>query len=133
DGHDDVTLEDNDPNVDDGKLRVTFAHLSFFDGAHSSSTFVINSPVPSGVPGDHPSLIITTGAGGDSITVKSLDPLFQADLLLYGDHSGAPSPEPDPAHDVVRFQGDVFTHGGLLETFADEISVDPGVTISTLV
>ena len=72
--HDDIVLEDANPGVDDGKLLVTFQGLTFFDGVNSTQSYVIDSPIASGVPGDTPpSLTITTGAGGDKITVKSLD------------------------------------------------------------
>jgi hypothetical protein len=77
-------------------------------------------------------LTIVTGAGGDTITVKSVDGLFAADLLLYGSKSGAPNPEADAAHDKIFFNGNVATHGGYLEAFADDITVAPNVTLSTL-
>src|SRR5262249_37763696 len=115
---DNIVLEDADPGVDDGKLRVSFPHVTFFDGAAFTSGFEFDSPIASGVPGDSPpSLTILGGAGGDTITIKSLDPRFAADLLIYGNQAGAPTPEPDAAHDVVRFEGDVYTHGGYLEVF----------------
>ncbi|HKS62428.1 MAG TPA: LEPR-XLL domain-containing protein, partial [Xanthobacteraceae bacterium] len=133
---DKIVVEDAHPGVDDGKLLITFQNVAFslFGLGTPTSSFEIDSPVASGVPGDDPpSLTIITGAGGDTITIKSLDPLFAADLLIYGSYPGTPTPEPDAAHDVVRFEGDVYTHGGYLEVFADDIIVNPGKTLSTLV
>jgi hypothetical protein len=69
------------------------------------------------------SLTIEAGSGADTITVKSLDPGFAADLLLYGNTAGAPTLEPDAGHDVVHFDGNLATRGGYLEVFADEIFV----------
>ncbi|HEX8030490.1 MAG TPA: hypothetical protein VF491_18580, partial [Vicinamibacterales bacterium] len=136
---DKITVEDANPGVDDGKLLITYQNVAFriqsiFGLGPAQKSFIIDSPVPSGVPGDDPpSLTIITGAGGDTITIKSLDPMFAADLLIYGSYPGAPTPEPDVAHDVVRFEGDVYTHGGYLEVFADDIIVNPGKTLSTLI
>ncbi len=92
---DTIVVEDANPGVDDGKLLITFQNVAFslFGLGTPTSSFEIDSPIASGVPGDDPpSLTIITGAGGDTITIKSLDPLFAADLLIYGSYPGAPTP-----------------------------------------
>src|SRR6185436_14269438 len=76
---DKITVEDANPGVDDGKLLITYQNVVFrvqsiFGLGPAQKSFIIDSPVPSGVPGDDPpSLTIITGAGGDTITIKSLD------------------------------------------------------------
>src|SRR5262249_16442009 len=104
--NDNIVVEDANPGANDGKLRVTVG----------SNSHTIGPLLPSGVPGDPhavpPSLTIIGGAGGDTITVNSFHPLLPTDLLIYGDEPGQPAPEPDTAHDVVEFKGDVYTHGG---------------------
>ena len=120
---DTIVLEDDTTTA--GQMRVTFVGLSFFNGIGYDTGFVFANPTES--------LSIIAGAGGDTITVLSVDDAFAADLLLYGNGPGAPSPEPDAAHDVIVFAGDVYTRGGYLEAFGDDISVAAGVTLSTLI
>src|SRR5262249_21307461 len=116
--NDSIVVEDAHPGSDDGEVQVTVGSNSY-----------VFSLVPSGVPGDSlPSLTINGGAGGDTITVRSFHPLFATNLLIYGNQGGQPTAEPDVAHDIVEFQGDVYTHGGRLEAFGDNIIVDPGAT-----
>ncbi|MDB5862130.1 MAG: repeat-containing protein, partial [Ramlibacter sp.] len=118
---DDIVLEADTP----GRMKVTFnGHTFTSDGINFSGTFFFDRPSKS--------LTIEGGGGGDTITVKSLDANFAADLLLYGNKSGAPALEPDINADVVRFEGDVYTKGGYLEVFADKIYVNAGKTLSTL-
>src|SRR3954454_4893609 len=120
--NDDIVLEAAAGNL--GHMTVTFNGLSFYNGAGYDHSLTFVNPSES--------LKISGGSGADTITVKSLDPGFAADLLLYGNKSGAPTIEPDAGQDVVRFQGNTYTGGGYLEVFADEIYIDPGVTLSTL-
>ena len=94
---DDIVLEADTP----GHLKVTFQGLTFFNGLGYDHSLSFVNPSTS--------LTIEAGSGGDTITVKSLDPAFAADLLLYGNKAGAPTIEPDAGQDVVRFQGDVYT------------------------
>ena len=89
---DDIVLEADTP----GHLKVTFQGLTFFNGLGYDHGFSFVNPSTS--------LTIEAGSGGDTITVKSLDPAFAADLLLYGNKSGAPTIEPDAGKDTVRFR-----------------------------
>ena len=41
---DSIVVEDADPNVADGKLRISFGNVTFWDGANASQGFVIDSP-----------------------------------------------------------------------------------------
>ncbi|MES2101762.1 MAG: LEPR-XLL domain-containing protein, partial [Pseudomonadota bacterium] len=120
---DDFILEDAD-TATQGQMRVTFDGWRFTsDGVTYTSSLVFDTPTTS--------LTIEGGSGADTITVNSLDAGFAADLLLYGNKAGAPTIEPDAGHDIVTFADDVFTGGGYLEVFADEIKVRAGVTLST--
>ena len=108
-----------------GKLKVTFVGLNFWNGiSATSSSFSFVNPSTS--------LTIQGGSGGDTITVKSLDAAFSADLKIYGNKAGAPTIEPDAGKDTVTFDGNVSTNGGYLEVFADVIVVSAGRTLSTL-
>ncbi|HEY9239052.1 MAG TPA: hypothetical protein VIP10_09480, partial [Burkholderiaceae bacterium] len=129
---DTVVIEDIG-TASDGMIRVTFSGLNIWNGATETQA-VYDILVPAApAPGQDPaSLTIITGAGGDTITVKSLDSLFQADLLLYGSKAGTPNPEADAAQDRIVFAGNVYTRGGYLEAFADDIVVEAGVTLSVL-
>ena len=77
------------------------------------------------------SLKIQAKEGADTIEVKSLDPLFSADLLLYGNREGAPTGIPDLATDTILFSGNTYTDGGDIEAFAEAITVGDGVIIDT--
>ena len=128
---DDIVLQDADTA---GMLKVTFDGLLFMSNGEILDDDYFTFAIP------EVSLKIEGGSGGDTITVKSLDPAFAADLLLYGNRDGDPTIEPDPARDEVRFEGDtetndgyIGTHGGYLEAFADNISVAAGTVLSTLV
>ncbi len=121
--NDKIVLEDASA-ASTGQMKVTFLGLSFYTGlATTNGSFTFANPTES--------LTILAGSGGDTITVKSMDPAFAAELLLYGNKAGAPTIEPDAGHDVISFESDVFTHGGYLEAFADDISVAAGKTLST--
>ena len=76
-------------------------------------------------------LIVNGLLGADTITVASLDPLFAADLQVYGFDGNPPGLVSDPLTDAVTFTGSISTNGGYLEVFADHISVADGVTLST--
>ena len=121
---DNIVLEDADPDST-GRMMVTFPNLKFTaDGVTFKGSYTFDNPKES--------LTIEAGSGADKITVKSLDPTFAADLLLYGDMAGRPLLMPDMSKDEVRFEGEVYTHGGYLEAFADKIVVAPNATVSTL-
>ena len=132
---DDIVVEDADPSSGvDGMLRVTFNDLSFWDGSGFLNSFLVANPIASVDPdAAPPSLTIITGSGGDTITIKSLDAKFAAGLRIYGNASGVALPESDAAQDVIRLEGDIYTRGGLLEVFGDDIIVSDGVVLSTLV
>ena len=98
--NDDIVLE----AAAAGHLKVTFNGFSFYNGAGIDHSLTFVNPSES--------LKISGGSGGDTITVKSLDPGFAADLLLYGNKSGAPTIEPDAGQDDVRFQGDTSPAAG---------------------
>ncbi|MFL6013428.1 MAG: hypothetical protein ACJ74P_03940, partial [Gaiellaceae bacterium] len=117
---DDIVLE----KAGAGQLKVTFVGVTFFTGLLSTDATVtfLNPTV---------SLTIEAGSGGDKITVHTLDPAFKADLLLYGNHEGAPTIEPDAGTDNVIFDQSVSTGGGYLEVFADRIEVAADTTLST--
>ena len=96
---------------------MTFQGLSFFNGLGYDHSLSFVNPSSS--------LTIEAGSGGDTITVKSLDPAFAADLLLYGNKAGAPTIEPDAGKDARPLRrATSCTHGGYLEVFADKIFVD---------
>ena len=77
------------------------------------------------------SILLTAGAGIDNITIANhLD--LQGFLKLYGNAAGAPPLVGDPGIDSVIFSGGVATGGGLLEVFADHITVASTVALSTL-
>ena len=63
--------------------------------------------------------------------MASLDSSFAAELLLYGNHDGAPQTIEDSGVDTVTFSGSISTGGAYLEAFADNISVADGITLST--
>ena len=80
-------------------------------------------------------LNIEGGAGNDSITVNSVAADFKANLGIYGDSAATqntPGAIPDTATDQVTFAGNIALHGGSLNVVAQTITVNPGVTISTL-
>ncbi|MCS7045019.1 MAG: hypothetical protein NZO58_01555, partial [Gemmataceae bacterium] len=76
-------------------------------------------------------LIIKGRNGSDTITVHSVDPEFAAELKIYGNHGDAPQPLEDGGTDTVTFAGNVDTKGAYLEVFADHITVNDNVTLST--
>ena len=124
DFNDDIVLEADTA----GRMKVTLAGKMFrhANGQQESGSYSFNNPTQS--------LTIKAHGGADTITVRSVDSGFAAQLRLYGDKPGAP---PIGTHilsgsDVVRFEGDTLTHGGYLEAFADRIYVNSGVTLSTL-
>jgi hypothetical protein len=120
---DTITLAD-DPLIP-GNMKVTINDTWFFNGfLFVSGGFSFANPTSS--------LTIEAGSGGDTITILSVDEDFAADLLIYGNKSGAPTIEPDAGHDVVIFAGNTFTRGGYLEVFADDIKVNNGVIVSTV-
>ena len=126
---DTVVVEDD--GLTNGMTRVTFTGLNFWNGANETlASYLIANPVA--LPDGTASLMIVTGAGGDTITINSLDAAFAGDLLLYGSKSGTPNPEADAAHDRIVFAGSIATQGGYLEAFADDIVVASGKTLSTL-
>ena len=79
------------------------------------------------------SLTIEAGSGGDTITVKSLDAGFAAELCIYGNKAGRADDRARrrPAT-RSRFEGNIFTDGGYLEVFADVIKIVDDVIVSTL-
>lgn len=124
---DTIIVEDiPDPEGQTGLMQVRFEGLEFYDGTTTISSVVYQFIAPS------ESLKVEAKDGADTIEVKSLDPLFSADLLLYGNEGGAPPYFPDLQTDTIFFSGDTFTHGGLIEVFAESITVNPGVKVSTL-
>ncbi|MEO6651268.1 MAG: hypothetical protein ABIP17_01255, partial [Ilumatobacteraceae bacterium] len=122
----DTIVLENDSEVDWN--TVTLVGFNFWDGIGAAPS--LSHTVRFVNPGT--SLTIEAGSGGDTITVKTLDPGFAAELYIYGNKGGAPMIEPDPGRDKVTFEGDVSTGGGYLEVFADEITVAAGATLSTL-
>src|SRR4029079_16703190 len=95
-----------------GFNTVTFVGTNFYNGL-SFSDAVISFRNPSS------SLTINGLGGGDTITVKSLDSHFAAELYIYGNNGLAPTLEPDVARDTVTFAGDVSTPGFSPAVFAD--------------
>lgn len=80
-------------------------------------------------------LNIEAGDGNDSITVGSVAADFKANLGIYGKDAASqntPGAFPDTASDQVTFAGSIALHGGSLNVVAESITVNPGVTISTL-
>ncbi|HND51825.1 MAG TPA: hypothetical protein PLV92_05495, partial [Pirellulaceae bacterium] len=75
---------------------------------------------------------VSLGAGADKLTVLAFDPNYAVDLRLYGNHGGNPLNSPDSSRDEIQFTGDIATHGGGIEAFADKITVSSDVTMSTL-
>ncbi len=127
---DTIIVEDIPDTTDQpGLMQVRFVGLELYDGVSFTSgvTYIFTAPSVS--------LKIEAKWGADTIEVKSLDPAFSAKLLLYGNKGGDPLVAalfPDLASDTVFFSGDTFTHGGLVEVFAESITVYPGVSVSTL-
>ena len=130
--NDEFILEDADLTdlANPGQMRVRVQGANFtIDGTNFENSFTFNNPSDS--------LKILGGSGGDKITVASVDALFAADLLIYGNidklpflnEFGLATLEPDVAADEVYFTGNTYTRGGYLEAFADKIVVAEGVTL----
>ncbi len=122
---DDRIVLENAPAA--GEMRVRFEGVDFFDGFFFSSGLVFTNPADS--------LSIYGLDGRDHIEVASLDPLFSADLKIYGSRlpivaALAPVPEEDPYNDTVVFSGDIDLQGGFLDVWAETIRVEAGVTIA---
>ena len=122
----DTIIISDDATAGDGKMQVQFVGLVMFDGTSFTTDPIYSFTVPTDF------LLVEGKHGADSIEVKSLDSAFSAALKVYGIEEGAPEFMPGSAKDEVRFSGNVYTHGGMLQTFADRIYVDAGVEISTL-
>ncbi|MCA9149462.1 MAG: hypothetical protein KDA92_09195, partial [Planctomycetales bacterium] len=83
------------------------------------------------------SLTINGNSGDDTIIIESLSDNFAADLFIYGnygDDDGIPVDDTDA--DSVQFGdgtsgGTIDTGGGLLEVYADVVTVSDDVTIDT--
>ncbi len=125
---DKIIIEDTGA-ASDGQMQVRFEGLEVFDGTTTTSglIFPVNLPIAS--------LTIEANWGADTIEVRSLDGLFSADLRLYGNKGGDPlltAIFPDLATDTVFFSGNAYTHGGMIEVFAESITVNAGVKLSTL-
>ncbi|KAA5541791.1 hypothetical protein FYK55_16405 [Roseiconus nitratireducens] len=120
-----------DPNTA-GKIEIEFSELMIYDAIDGTSNNKLSVTNPSG------SLTIEGLDGTDTIEVQSLDPLFSADLYLFGSQYSAANEalglQPvvdDPFVDTVIFSGDVKTGNGYLEVYAEKIDVKDDVTIDT--
>jgi hypothetical protein len=122
--NDTMVVQDADP-LNPGQMEVSFQGLGYFDVLTGTFSDSLTFADPSN------SLTVEGLLGHDNITVQSLDSAFAADLLLYGDEGGAPPVVWDPDTDSITFAGSISTGGGYLEAFAEDISVAPGVTLST--
>ena len=107
-----------------GRMKVKFVGTNYYDGIGYNTEFSFANPSSS--------LTIRGKAGGDTITVKSMDPGFAADLLLYGNTASTLMIAPDPGKDEIYFETDVYTGGGYLEVFADKINISDNKILSTL-
>jgi hypothetical protein len=123
---DDFTLSiSTDPDTL-GQLFVEFDGTQFTsDGVTYEDSATL--PMPTG------SLSLFGLAGGDNITIRSLGDSFQGDLLIYGNVDGFALSESDAASDNVIFDGNIYTNGGYLEAFGDNIEVTDGSILSTAI